>query len=248
MPKSSQKITKSALPAISVSGITVSFGNHNVLDNITLKIPSGSFTAIIGPNGSGKSTFIKAIIGLLKPKKGSIRILGQHLHDVRHTIGYVPQTFDFDRSFPITIAEFLDLDMHKHVQESQLHESLKDVGLASNILDQQLGSLSGGQLQRVLIAQALIKRPSILILDEPAAGIDMSGEQQLMELLGNLSEEHGTTVVLVSHDISSVAKNVDQVICLNQKLICAGSPAKTLTKKQLGKLFGEHKELYHHHH
>lgn len=246
MPKSSPKTTN--LPAIAVSGVTVSFGHHDILDNITIKIPNGSFTAIIGPNGSGKSTFIKVIVGLLKPKKGHVRILGQHLHDIRHTIGYVPQTFDFDRSFPITVEEFLHLVSHKHITSAQLHEALADIGLTRSILDQKLGDLSGGQRQRVLIAQALIKRPSILILDEPAAGIDMHGEQQLMELLGTLSQEHGTTVVLVSHDISSVAKNVDQVICLNQKLICAGSPAKTLTKKQLGKLFGEHKELYHHHH
>ena len=251
MPKSSQKTTKQnhlTAPAIAVSGISVRFGAQYALENVSLKIPSGSFSAIIGPNGSGKSTLIKVITGLMKPHAGQVRILGRHLHDVRHAIGYVPQKFDFDRNFPITVKEFLNLAAHKHLLKGQIENNIEDVGLSDQILDQALGTLSGGQLQRVLIAQALLKQPSILILDEPASGIDITGEEQLMSLFGRLVDEHGTTIVLVSHDISSVAKNVDQVICLNKKLICAGSPSKTLSKKQLKQLFGEHKELYHHHH
>ena len=251
MPKPSKKTTKQkhvSAPAIAVSGISVVFDGHQVLDNVTLKIPSGSFSAIIGPNGSGKSTLIKVITGLIKPMAGQVRVLGRHLHDVRHAIGYVPQKFDFDRNFPITVEEFLNLAAHKHVLKGQIESIVEDVGLSDAILEQPLGVLSGGQLQRVLIAQALLKQPSILILDEPASGVDITGEEQLMSLFSRLVDEQGTTIVLVSHDISSVAKNVDQVICLNKKLVCAGSPSKTLSKKQLKQLFGEHKELYHHHH
>lgn len=243
MQKQSQKINE---PAIAVKNLTVVFDDNVVLKNLTFNIEQGTITAIIGPNGSGKTTLLRAILGLEKIQTGQIKIMGQPLHHVRRAIGYVPQRFQFDKTFPITAMEFMKLAQHKESSDDQIRRAIKDVGLKPQILKKQLGILSGGQLQRILMAQATINDPAILILDEPAAGVDMAGEAAFYDIVHHLKQEHGTTVVLVSHDVSMVSKHVDQVLCINQKLLCAGTPQKTLTDKQISKMFGGHSHLFEH--
>lgn len=248
----SQKTAKpNDLPAVSVQGLTVAFGGLKVVQNVTFDISQGAIAAIIGPNGSGKTTVIKALLGLIQKDKGEVQVLGKHIHSARQFIGYVPQRFEFDRDFPMTVGEFMDLArrMHcdKHFPKEAIAKKIKEVGLPKSILDKRLGVLSGGQLQRVLIAQAIINDPLILFLDEPAAGIDIAGEQTLYEILQHLNQAHQTTVVMVTHEISMISKLVDTVICVNHKMVCYGPPAETLTEQKIDELFGDGTRMYHHH-
>jgi zinc transport system ATP-binding protein len=245
MPKSSSKINNES--AISVERLNVTFDQNVILEDVTFSVAKGNIVAVIGPNGSGKSTLIKAILGLVHTKSGDMRIFGKHLHEARHMIGYVPQKFHFDRHFPITVKEFLQLALHKHAPAHQIEEKIKEVGLMPAVLNQLIGTLSGGQLQRVLIAQAILNNPSLLILDEPAAGIDIAGEATFYDIVEHLNHDHDTTVLLVSHDISMISQHVDQVICLNKKMMCSGPPKKALSAKTMKEVFGD-KHVYHHHH
>ena len=238
--------TTNNIPAIAVDRCTVAFGQNVVLENIAFVVNQGEISAMIGPNGSGKTTLMKAILGLVPIQSGEVRVFGKHLHAVRNLIGYVPQRFDFDRNFPITVREFMELARHAHCPKSRIAEKMKEVGLPSKTLDEQLGNLSGGQLQRVLIAQAILNNPQILFLDEPSSGIDIAGEATFYELIEHLNVEHKTTVILVSHDVAMVSGIVDNIICINKKLLCYGPPGDALTVKKIGELFGPHSHVYDH--
>lgn len=244
MPTPSKK-TSENIPAVSVQGCTVAYGANVVLENISFTVKQRHIAAIIGPNGSGKTTLMRAILGLMPLERGEIRVFGKHLHAVRSLIGYVPQRFDFDRLFPITVREFMDLARHPHCPAARIPEKIGEVGLEPGALDLRLGSMSGGQLQRVLIAQAILNNPQILFLDEPSAGIDIAGERTFYEIIEHLNKEHGTTVMLVSHDIAMVSGLVDNVICVNKKLLCYGPPHEALTAMKITELFGP-RELYDH--
>lgn len=243
MPKSSHKTSKAA---IEVKDLSVAYDSNVVLEDISFTVKQGSMAAVIGPNGSGKTTLIKALLGLIPIKSGHITLLGQNIHEARSFIGYVPQFFAFDKGFPITVLEFMNLSRHKHATAKYIDEAIKEVGLVPAILAKRIGTLSGGQLQRVLIAQAILHKPNILVLDEPSTGIDIAGEQVFYDVIKHLNEEHGTTILLVSHDISMVMSKVDEVICVNKKLLCIGPPNKTLNKKTLQDLFGEDTSVFEH--
>ncbi len=232
--------------AIEVKNLSVAYEGTNVLDNISFTLEEGSLAAVIGPNGSGKTTLIKALLGLVPLESGQVTILGQNIHEARSAIGYVPQQFVYDKSFPITVREFLNLSQHAHASAKRVDESIKEVGLTPMILHKRIGTLSGGQFQRVLIASAILHHPRILVLDEPATGIDVAGEQAFYDVIHHLHEEHGTTIILVSHDISMVMRRVDAVICVNKELLCVGPPQTALTKKTLSALFGEDRDIFEH--
>lgn len=239
--------TTKSKPAVEVKHLTIDFDGKTVLKHVSFDIEQGTIAAIIGPNGSGKTTLIKAILNLIPITSGSVSILGQPLVHVQKSIGYVPQRFSFDPTFPITAREFLLLAVHAHSNPGALlSDAIKNVELPPYILNKQLGTLSGGQLQRVLIAQATINKPSILILDEPSTGIDIAGEAAFYNVIRHLNQQYGTTILLVSHDISMVSKSVDQVICINHQLTCVGPPKTTLTKEKLADVFGEHAHLIEH--
>jgi len=231
--------------AISVRQLTVRFGNDAVLENVSVDIPKGKITAIIGGNGSGKSTFIKAILGLV-PSTGTIKILGHAPNTQLRTIGYVPQHFDFDRTVPITVNEFLNFSRPR-VGTNKAKEICREVQVDA-LHDKLLGELSGGQLQRVLIVNALFKNPSILLLDEPSAGIDIEGAKAFYDLVRHLNEKHGVTVVLISHEVSFVSRFADSVICLNRKLVCFGPPSTSLTHEKLEQLYGQDVTIHGHSH
>jgi len=233
-------------PAIAVKGLTVRFGDANVVDGVSFEVPRGAVAAIIGPNGSGKTTLLKAILGLV-PSTGETLLFGQSLHAVRGRIGYVPQRFAFDREFPITAYEFMGLGCER-CPRSEAEAALHEVGLMPAVLDKRLGDLSGGQLQRVLIAQAIVHKPDLLVLDEPSTGVDIVGEAAFFDVIEHLKETHGTTILMVSHDLTVLSSMVDTVVCLNGKLICAGPPKRVLTPESMNALFGEHTKLYEHLH
>jgi len=246
MSKLSQ--TTNEEPVVKVENLNVRFGNRVILEDISFEVNRGDIAAVIGPNGSGKSTLIKAILGIVKPVSGSISLFGKHLHEVRRQIGYVPQKFEFDPNFPITVQEFLQLALHSGKERNLVTRTIKEVGLLPNVLDKQLGVLSGGQLQRVLIAQSIINDPDLLILDEPATGIDIVGEAAFYDVVDHLNKDHDTTVILISHDVSMVSQRVDHVLCLNKQLLCTGPPNVALTESTLKAVFGETQVYEHDHH
>ena len=223
--------------AIEVAGASVSYGNVSVLEDVSFTVPSGSITSIIGPNGSGKTTLLKACLGLIPLTRGKIRVLGGTPTEVRRHIGYVPQRFDFDRTFPVTVSEFIEFSA-PDVSAKKIKEYLQHLG-SVHLLQKRLGELSGGELQRVLIVRAMLHDPEILYLDEPASGIDIGGEQSLYELITHLHEEHFNTIVMVSHEVDVVYGFSDNVICINKHMVCNGPPSEALTPKVLESLYGK---------
>ena len=230
-------------PAVTAQRLCVRFGDHQVLDHVSFAIPQGAVSAIIGPNGSGKTTLARAILGLQTIQEGRIELFGQTQKIATASIGYVPQYFQLDRSFPMTATEFLHITARP--TPSDLSSIWSRIGLSTQVAQQLIGHLSGGQLQRLLIGQALLRKPDLLILDEPDANIDIAGERQIEDILKEYTHQGGT-VILISHDISFVARAVQHVICLNNALVCSGPPHEALTQETLQRLF-EHASLYHHH-
>jgi len=231
--------------AIEVKNLTVSYNNDQVLEDISLSIPKGSIAVIIGPNGSGKTTLLKAMLGLVSATSGSVSVLGSTPDKVVGKVGYVPQRFDFDKTFPITVSEFLRFSCPT-CSEEKFTEYLTHLEIKS-MENALIGNLSGGQLQRVLIVRAMLHQPEILYLDEPASGIDIGGEKNFFQLISHIHKEHGTTIVMVSHEIDFVYSFADQVICVNRQLLCSGTPPQALTPEMLRKLYGKDITAYPHH-
>jgi len=233
--------------AVQAEGLWLSFGSDEpVLQDISFSIAQGSITAIIGPNGSGKTTLLKVLLGFLSPQEGKVLVLGKTPQQARDEVAYVPQRFAFDKSFPITVLEFLQLS-HPLCSKQKIAEYLSHLNI-EDTLQMKLGSLSGGQLQRVLIERSMLGDPKILFLDEPAAGIDIAGAQTFYDLVLHLHREHGSTIVMVSHELDVVANYADLVLCLNRRLVCQGKPAHVLTPQTMKQLYGEEAGIYRHNH
>lgn len=233
--------------SIHIENLSVSYPGQSqkAVDSVSFSVKSGSITALVGPNGSGKSSLIKAVLGLL-PCSGKVRIMNKPLERVERLIGYVPQRYQADRQFPITKAEFLSLSdssiKPKHISE---HLELIGLGRQSNEL---VSDLSGGQLQRLLLARALITKPDVLILDEPESGVDVGGERDFYQLLSKLVKQRQLTILLASHELDLVFAYADQVVCLNKKLVCVGKPEDVVTPKALQAMYGSDFRMYQHHH
>lgn len=235
---------------LEVQNLTVRFGNQIILNKLNFVVEDKEIVAVIGPNGSGKTTLIKAILGLL-PYTGHIRLFGQKPTEVLSEVGYVPQRFNFDRTFPITVQEFLGLFLKKspdvvHSVE-RIEEILDDIGMISH-RHKMLGALSGGELQRALIAAAIIHRPKMLFLDEATSGIDIEGVKDFYSVIRQLRDHRGMTIMMVSHEVSMVYNFADTVICLNRDLICRGTPKAALTAETLKRLYGDFVSLRAHQH
>ncbi|MDD5438232.1 MAG: metal ABC transporter ATP-binding protein [Patescibacteria group bacterium] len=223
------------MSAVSAKNLTVRFGNQTILDRLNFEVAKGSVTAVIGPNGSGKTTLFRALLGFVH-SEGIVKIFQKPVQESLPRISYVPQRFDFDRSLPITVNEFLSFASPTDASRAQevCHEVKAD-----KLADKLIGELSGGELQRVLIAQALIKEPDLLFLDEPSAGIDIEGAKTFYELIRHVNQEHEATIMLISHDVGVVYEMADQVLCVKKTLVANGPPRQVLTKDVLQKLFGQ---------
>lgn len=240
---------KTSPPAVCIQDLYFSYQKEYILENVNLDIHTHEFVSIIGPNGSGKTTLLKLILGLLQPQKGSIRIFGEQPEKKRDRIGYVPQYFHLDLSFPATVLEVVLMGLiHKRqwfgfssLARKKAREALEIVGLSS-LAQEMFRSLSGGQRQRVLIARALVSQPEILLFDEPTAHVDTVAEKNLMDLLKQISRE--LTVILVSHDLGFVSNYVDTVVCVNRTV--QKHPTNKLTGAIIRELYGSHVELVHH--
>lgn len=220
---------------IQIKNLDVSVGGGQILHNITFDVHKGDIVTIVGPNGAGKSTLIKAMLGLIS-YSGTI-IYTPTESGAQPEIGYVPQRLSVDKSFPLTVREFLHLPK-KHQNKSFFQKIIREVGIV-NILHSQIGKISGGELQRVLIARALLIDPDILFMDEPTAGIDIQGNQTFYELLVRINKKYNTTIITVTHEMGVVHSFSDFVLCINREMCCHGEPQDVLHAKTYKKMFGE---------
>ena len=234
--------------AVRLENVTVRLGDVSILEAVSATVPHGGCTAIIGPNGAGKTTLLLALLKSIE-FQGNIRISpGRHEDGAR--VGYVPQRLLFDRDMPLTVAEFLVMGQQRlplwfgvqRARRQRVAEQLEAVR-AGYLADRRLGALSGGELQRVLLALALQQDPDILVLDEFVEGVDVKGEQILCELLESLRRERHYTQIIVSHDLSLVTAHATHVICLNRRVLAEGPPQTVLTTEILLATFGLHMGL-----
>lgn len=212
--------------AIKLKEVSFSYGGPLILEGINLTVKRGEFIGLVGPNGGGKSTLIKIVLGLLEPDRGRVTVLGRPPQEARQSMGYVPQYVAFQRDFPITVAEAVllgrlgktrSLGGYRKQDKEIARRVMEEVEIA-DLKDRYLNTLSGGQLQRVLIARALASEPAILILDEPTANIDQRLEEDIFDLFKQLNAR--MTLMVVSHDIGFISHYVTGVACLNRTLIC----------------------------
>lgn len=222
---------------IVLEDVWVHYGGINVLEGVNLTVSQHDFLGIIGPNGGGKSTLLKVILGLVKPSRGTIRVLGDTPQNSRKYIGYVPQYSLFDPNFPMSVWDVVlmgrlgQVGLFKKYSKNDKKMALDALAMTDMLeyKDRQIGNLSGGQRQRVFIARALVANPKLLLLDEPAAGIDTIMQKEFYELLEKLKSE--MTIIMVSHDISAVSVYVEKIACLNHKLFYHDS--KEITAEDL---------------
>jgi zinc transport system ATP-binding protein len=227
----------------SVRGLGFKRNGRDILSTIDLDVRPGEIVTLIGPNGAGKTTLVKLILGIEKPDSGTI------LKPASTRIGYVPQRFEIGRTMPMTVTGFLALG--DGASSAAVAKVLKDVG-AERVASAQVAQLSGGETQRVLIARALLRNPNLLVLDEPARGVDYVGEADLYDLISRIRDERGLGVLLISHDLHVVMAKSDRVICLNGHVCCSGKPETVSQHAEYARLFGPHAAsalgVYLHHH
>jgi zinc transport system ATP-binding protein len=239
------------MPAIELESVTVRFPGQPqpALDGISWRLEQGQFATVIGPNGSGKSTLVRAILHLVA-FEGVIRVFGRPVEEVYPQIGYVPQRIDLDANMPVTAREAIRMPLGS-ARGAQIEEAFTEAVASMNVaefLDRPVGVLSGGQFKRVLIARALVTRPRLLLLDEPEGGIDIAGEENLYGVIGKMVADRGLTALVCTHELELVNRFSDSVLCLNRRLLCAGSPREMLTEETIARLYGPQTGLYYHHH
>ncbi|MEM9058837.1 MAG: metal ABC transporter ATP-binding protein [Pseudomonadota bacterium] len=215
---------------ISAENAAVRFGGNQVLRDVSMSIGDGEIVTVVGPNGSGKSTLLRLLLGALQPSRGAVT------RKPGLKIGYVPQRLALDPTLPITVERFLCLPM-RH-SKHQIDEALNLVGL-SDRRHSQVSKLSGGQLQRALLARALLATPDILILDEPTQGLDQHGVSDFYALINSVREDLGCAILMVSHDLHVVMRASDRVICLNGHICCEGAPTDVSEAPEYRALFGD---------
>ncbi|PKB78381.1 MAG: hypothetical protein BZY88_18610 [SAR202 cluster bacterium Io17-Chloro-G9] len=253
-PKSDsvQDNTRIDQPALDIQGLWAGYNHQPVLEDVSLQVGKGEIVGIIGPNGSGKSTLMKAVLGLVKPWRGKISVLGQNGSPERSRVGYMPQVEQVDWDFPVTVGDVALMGRYARRgllrRANQLDREAADAALERvgifPLKQNLIGDLSGGQRRRVLLARALVNQPDLLLLDEPTAGMDATAQHQLLDIIDALRRE-GTTVVLTTHDLSCVPEWCMKAACLNRQLIAFGTPSEVLNERVLSDTFGTHLLLVH---
>ncbi|MBN3562171.1 zinc ABC transporter ATP-binding protein ZnuC [Aliamphritea spongicola] len=228
---------------VDLKKIYISFGTEDVIQDVSFTLNRGEITTLIGPNGAGKTTLVRAVLGLVKATRGEVT----RQADLR--IGYMPQKLHIDSTFPLTVKRFLQTA--RYSDKAALLQALEDVK-AGALIDKSVHSLSGGEMQRVLLARALLQKPELLVLDEPAQGVDINGQVELYNLISRIRDQHGCAVLMISHDLHLVMASTDNVICLNRHVCCSGRPEQVSNDPSYIELFGvpgaENLALYSHHH
>lgn len=237
---------------ISVEDVSFSYEGPPVLEHVSLAVERLEMLGIVGPNGGGKSTLLKIILGLLRPDDGRVTVLGRPPAEGRKEIGYVPQSTSFPRDFPISVEDAVLLGRlgrtrffggYSRRDRTVTAEVMERTGIAE-LGGRRLGDLSGGQLQRVLVARALASRPQVLILDEPTAHMDLRVEENIFELLRELNA--GMTIVVVSHDVGFISHYVSRAACLNRSLLC--HETVSINQETMDRLYGAPVKIIEHRH
>lgn len=243
---------------VALRDVTVGYRDHQVFENLSLDIPGGVFTGIIGGNGSGKSTLLKTIAGLLTPSQGEVTVGGQTTTDARAFLGYMPQVSNVDWRFPLTVRELVEMGRYQfswrrrigRLIRSRVDRDAVDRALVmmdvEDLQHRQITELSGGQRKRALIARALARQPRILLLDEPSAALDAVSDDQLFDVLCELTDL-GTSVIMTTHDLSTVIEHYSLVICVNETeggIVAQGEPAEILTEDVLRRTYGRELAIF----
>lgn len=216
-------------PLISARGVSLMLGGKQILQNVSLEVQRGEIVTVVGPNGAGKSTLVRVLLGLLEPSGGQVeRITGLR-------IGYVPQRFSAPDNLPLTVEKLLSLTARAGPDD--VRKVLDETGIEGH-LKTPVTALSGGELQRALIAKALLRQPDLLVLDEPVQGVDFIGETRLYQLIGQIRRTRGCGILMVSHDLHVVMAESDRVVCLNGHVCCEGQPASVKADPEFARLFG----------
>lgn len=229
--------------AVTANGLTISLGGRKVLEEITIKVSCGEMTGVIGPNGAGKTTLLRALLGLVPLAAGELTVLGASgagLKTVRPQIGYMPQRQSFEKRFPLSAADVVAtglLSPYTLMRRLPNHREATITALASvgmkTYTDRPFQDLSGGEQQRILLARSIVRKPKLLLLDEPNSGLDFPAQRSFLDLLVKLKEEENLAVVLVSHDLISVSSAADQLVCINRTMHVHGRPSEVLHSPQL---------------
>jgi len=228
---------------IEAKGIYLDFNGNPILSDVDLQVPQGKILTLIGPNGAGKSTLVKVMLGLIKPRQGSIyRRPGL-------CIGYTPQKLAIPENMPLTVQRFLT--MAEGIKHSSIEAVAEETGIKP-LLGQAMQTLSGGEHQRVLLTRALLRSPDLLVLDEPVQGVDVTGQAELYGLVARLRDQRGLGVLMISHDLHLVMAATDSVVCLNSHVCCSGHPDTVSQHPAYLELFGPNTTpdlaIYTHHH
>lgn len=231
--------------AVETDNLSLKLGDKTVLDDITCQVHEGEFVAVLGPNGAGKSVFLKLLLGILTPSSGHIRIWGRAPRDLpSEWIGYVPQAKTHDRSFPAIAVELVITGLYRRwrgwasaPEKLAARGALAQLG-AEHLADRPIGILSGGELQRVYLARSLVRKPRLILLDEPVTGVDSVGENDFYEVLEAYRKQTGATIIMVTHDWEVASRHACHVLVLNRNLIGFGAPAEVLCSDCLKRAYG----------
>ncbi|MAR05789.1 MAG: ABC transporter ATP-binding protein [Cyanobium sp. NAT70] len=249
-------------PVLTVSNLCVERAGRLAVDAVTFALQAESETALVGPNGAGKSTLVAALLGLLPRRSGGVEILGQPLaangylpNEIRTQIAYVPQSLALQGHFPLTVAEFVGFGFdssgprwpwRQHRSRCAAVQRALERTACDDLASRLLSELSGGQLKRVMLAFCVVRPRKLLVLDEAQAGLDVPSNERFQQLLLDLRRQEGWTVLHVSHDLDMVRRSSDQVLGLNRRLCCSGTPDHTLTPERLNDLYGPNVVPYRH--
>lgn len=240
-------------PAIELKHVGIALGGRTILQNMNITVNQGEFIALLGPNGAGKSTLLKMLLGLLRPNVGTVHVLGSMPHRGNSAIGYTPQHRVLEADLALRARDLVGFGLDGHrwgigwpsrKRDTIIYKALEEVD-ACDFADAPVGQLSGGEQQRLLIAQALLTNPRILLLDEPLANLDLTHEQEIVTLVERLCRSRDVTVMLVSHDINPLLPVVDRVVYIANGQSAIGATDEVITSATLSKLYGSPVEVVH---
>ena len=241
---------------VALHDVSIRLGQRTIWHDVTLDIASGEFVAILGPNGAGKSTLLRVLLGLLQPSTGSVQVLGRAPRRGRPDIGYVPQRRTLESDLTVRGRDFVALGVDGHQwgfalpgraqcqQRERVQQAIESVE-ATTYADRAIGTLSGGEQQRLLLAQALVGTPRLLVLDEPLASLDLYNQQAIAHLVSRVARAQGMTVLLVAHDVNPLLPVVDRVLYIARGQVTLGTPAEIVTTETLSRLYDTPVEVLH---
>ena len=243
------------MQVVEIDRLSYAYAGNLVLDNISFSIKEGDLLGMIGPNGAGKTTLFSCMLGLISDYTGTIKLFGQDIRknsDALKSIGYIQQKKTIEQNFPATVEEIVSLGFSGKVSRDKIAAALQTVGMVEQ-KERRIGELSGGQQQRVLIAKAIVNDPKLLILDEPATGIDLETQNKFYALLKKLNQENKITIIWASHDLDAVNRLASSVACINRSMFFHGKTHEFFENPDLLKVYSEssmqaHMHLHDHDH